>query len=139
LTEKKLRKRVQFWAEKMLPELGLSSWDFDVKIVDDPEPRYEGSAAVANVSCSTHYDTAWMEFDREWVSNVDERNLDKTIIHELLHVILRDWKNVQELPEQMMPPGEYKQWEMLLNHEEEGVVERLARSIAQLYHTLSAE
>jgi hypothetical protein len=133
MTLGQLKKRVRYW-QHTLYELGLIHWSIDVEIVDEPARRYEESPAVASVSSAAHYDTAWMEFSKEWLAESDELHIDKTIIHELLHVALRDLEQYLEEPKDWMPPATFHTWSAAMNHEQEGFIERISRAIAGMHH-----
>lgn len=133
MTEKQLKKRVKYWQETLF-EFGLIHWSIDVTIVDEPERRYEEAPAVASVSASPHYDTAWIEFSSSWLADADDLHLDKTIIHELLHIVFRDYEQHSEEVQSWMPPAAWLTWSKAMSHEQEGVIERIARAIAGMHH-----
>lgn len=127
MTARQLKRRIDYWLKVMEP-LGIGHWDFEVCVVDDIEHHPN---AQATVDASEQYDNARITFCTEAV-NLDEHLLsavDQIIIHELLHVVLRDYDEiVDEAAWQMAPPAR-SLWQNVVEREKEGVIERLARTI----------
>jgi hypothetical protein len=128
MTERQLQKRVEHWL-KALPELGLVHWRANVDIVDEPSSDAYISAK-ASVACSSHYDTFWMEFRREWVDDdPDDDDVDQVIIHELMHVVMRDFDHEVDKVEEFLGCVTKELWADSVKHAREGLVERLARTL----------
>lgn len=127
MTLRALTRRVRYW-QRTLDELGLTGWDLKVKIVEQPDGEEDSDACVTP---SSVYDTAWLEFRRDRLDELeaDGRSLDKTIVHELLHIVFRDYDAVVENATRNMGMSERFAWDAMRRHEMEGVIERLARTI----------
>lgn len=129
MTIHQLRRRIQFW-QKQLPELGVGHWWIDrIGIVDAPFGRENAKAAVWY---SDQYDRCVFEFSHE-VANGDPREIDRTIIHEWLHVALRDHDKAVESLEGFLSPQSWEVADDRINHEKEGVIDRLAFLIERLH------
>lgn len=106
-----------------------------VKIVPDGEVQGRQSDALAAVLPSSLYDTAWIEFSKS-ATDLDADNLDKIIVHELLHILMRDQDRIIEhLTEYVGGPLE-EHYDTQIRNEQEGVIERLARAIVMFNITL---
>lgn len=129
MTPRQLGRRVEYWQRK-LHDLGLQNWDLNVSVVDEPEGR---PGSHASVTVSQHYDSAWIEFEADSLTELDQRNIDKIIVHELLHIIFRDYEAVIEEVSTDLGMAQRMAWNNLREHEMEGVIERLARTIVTLH------
>lgn len=98
-------------------------------IVDDMEDEQ----ASAGVKPSSYYDHCWMRFQKTWLENADERELDETIIHEWLHVSWRDMTDAIEQIEPELGLGQRLSWHARIEHETEGIIERTARALYDFY------
>lgn len=130
MTITQLRHRIEFWQKKLKP-LGVDHWWIDrISIVQDPGGNPNSGAAVHT---SNDYDRCSFEFAKETIETIDPRELDRTIIHEWLHVAMRDVDSAQRAAEAYLAP---QTWEVLddrFDHEKEGLVERLSFLIEQLH------
>jgi hypothetical protein len=127
VTRSQLQRRVERWATKLSP-LGLAHWEFEVEIVSEDEMDNDNSEA--EVQPSTKYDSANVTFKRSFVESVDVEQLDKAIIHELLHLVFRDFEAIMDLVTQELGVTSKELVEKQIDHEIEGVVERIARTLA---------
>lgn len=129
MTLSALTKRVKFWQQKLAP-LGVGHWRVDVKIVEEPQGKPNSKAAVRS---SAQYDTCWMEFAIADLAVATPDDLDETIIHEWLHVAFRDFDHaVREGIYDNFPRIAEDLWEARVDHEREGIIDRLARTILEL-------
>jgi hypothetical protein len=130
LTLAKLKKRVAYWNKRLEP-LGITHWRITVEIHDDPFD--DMPSATARTSTSHKYDSAWIQFQRSFLDEVEEtsdwQELDEVIIHELLHVAFRDLTNVHHLLDNQLSTADCEHFHHALTMAEEKVVERLARAI----------
>lgn len=97
--------------------------------MDNPAGNPNSAAAV---SCSGDYDRCTFEFSHEAVEG-DPIELDRTIIHEWLHVAMRDMDAAVNSFEGLLAP---QTWEVLddrYDHEKEGFIERAAFLIERLH------
>lgn len=128
MTIKQLGKRVAHWQDILC----LGNWEFDVCIVDElgEDSEYR---AVASVDAMDDYDTATIKFLRDWLDNADEQDIDRKIVHELMHVLFRNYDHaVQSIRSQVGGQAAYV-WGDRLDHEEEWLVETLARILVHLH------
>jgi hypothetical protein len=126
---KRLLRRIDFWQRHLAP-LGLAPYRTHVGYVEETQGK-EGAAA----SChnSVHYDTVWFEFRQDYVEKAEKWQLDETIIHEWLHVLFRDYDSAVNYAGDYMSPQVREMWECQVEHELEGVIEKLARTIRMLH------
>lgn len=131
ITPTQLARRVEKW-QRLLPLLGVGHWRIDSVVICDETPG--GPNAKASAGVSHYYDSVTFWFTHSCLDAVDERGLDETIIHEWLHVVMRDMDAAIGDAEESMAREEKRQWIDRVDHAREGLVERLAR---QLYDALS--
>lgn len=128
----RLAKRVERWQHR-LALLGVSHFQFDVHLADElPGERRDADACV---QVSGQYDTCSFWFRWSFIENCTAAELDQTIIHEWLHVAFRDFDDALEAAEGWMPPRTFEDYDAKVNHEREGIVERLARQLWAFYST----
>lgn len=128
-----LKDRVLFWQEA-LRLMGVSHWTIHVDVVDEPSDSalYNAKAAV---SCSTHYDQAWLEIGKDWLRKTSDDEADEVIIHELVHVTMRDMDDtIVRVCEYLGEPAK-SIWLDEVRHEREGLVDRVALTL----HSLSKQ
>lgn len=123
-----LRKRVQFW-QFTLHELGLTGWEIDrITLTDAPFGSPDANAAVMPHHT---YDRVSFEFNHH-VEDFQPSELDRTIVHEWLHVAMRDFDQAVDEAEDSLAPAAAEMWEARVKHEREGVVDRMAWLLVQL-------
>lgn len=128
-----LQERVEFW-QQQLSALGIAHWRVSVEVVDEPDNR-ELMGAKAAVTNSTYYDSFWMEFAEAWLNDEDltDEELDLTIIHEFVHVAMRDLDgSIHEVNTYLGEPA-LSIWQSFVKHEREGFVDRIARALYESY------
>ncbi len=126
-----LVRRIEAWQQR-LAHLGIGHFRIVAVHLTDETPG--GRYAKAAVQASTDYDTCEFWFALEHLEGCTERDLDETIIHEWLHVAWRDFDGVVDSVEPWMPKATYADFDDRIHHECEGLIERLARSIAAFYY-----
>jgi hypothetical protein len=126
VTESQLQRHVERWARRLAP-LGLSHWEFFVEIVS--ADALDSDNSDAQVQPSIKYDSAHMLFKDTFIQNAEVEQIDKTIIHELLHLVFRDFENMIDLVTQELGVTAKELVEKTIDHEIEGVVERLTRTL----------
>lgn len=102
-----------------------------MSIVDEPDGKPGG---IACVKTSAHYDYASLEFKADRL-NADRRDgfsVDVTIVHELLHVKMRDYNEAAHVVCDRLSPVEEELFHQRLEHEEEGFTQRMAEIIVML-------
>lgn len=136
MTEDNLRRLVTEWASR----LGLNAWDLhvEVKQLDD------------DTSAQTHrsrtYDAAtitfqpWMaghgDYPTDWPGRPwDDAEIEKTVVHELLHCCCRDLKHASVDPlDGQLHRDVLQVWEAGVYKAEEKVVARLADALVNAWH-----
>lgn len=126
----RLAKRIEKWRDRLIP-LGLGHWRIDEVSVVDETPG--GPAAGATVTPSHSYDSARFWFTHSFLADADDRQLDETIIHEWLHVAMRDFDQAIESGEFDLASSARDRWSDWVGHEREGLIDKLARQIYALW------
>jgi ribosomal protein S9 len=136
VTRRQFEKRVRWWT-RQLRELGLEHWDlhFEYPQADEDVQSTSGRDAQATCSVSMHYDTAYIEVAPSTLG-LPQHDIDKIIVHELLHVLMRDLTKVHNEMRYLIGGQVGQALDTSLEHEVEGVVERLARAIVLFNVTL---
>lgn len=127
----KLAERVEFWADRLY----LHGWEFDVEFAVRPEGR--SSSWIACVKTDSQYDEATLQFNKEKLKELKQTQIDVYIVHELLHVMMRDLDEAIESVMEFFSHREWTLWKERVDHEEEGLVMRLAEIIV-LQHSAKA-
>lgn len=113
---------VRAWA----PRLGLSHWEIDVTwdetLTDD----------VANVVVESSYDGARITLRADLVEHPDAEYVEATVVHELLHVVMRDLDATLPPVLDLLPRGAASLARARYEHESEGIVDRLATVLVRL-------
>lgn len=137
MTLTQIVKRIDYWQHHpSLAHLGLAHWRFTVKWYD---ASHEGdnkmmSDAVATVNPSTFYTDATITLsEADIASPAYEGDEDRYIVHELLHVAMRDLDEAMEADiEEFFPPPLVDTHEHRVRHAKEGLIDALARVIVSL-------
>lgn len=129
MTENQLQRRVEQWQSR-LALLGVSQWRIEsVEIVDETPG---GPNADATVCTSSKYDSAYFYFARDFIETATPATLDETIIHEWLHVAMRDLDRTLDCVENWMPEQTHTDFDRTVDRAREALIERLARTIYAL-------
>lgn len=131
MTVKQLEKRVQLWTDR-LSDLGLAHWRFHIKIGDEPGGSH---TAHAGVTPSSYYDEAEIEFSPKMWEECDERGVDEVIVHELVHVVFRDYNEAAHSVCDSLSDPQSALFHDRLHHELEGATERFARALVSCYYS----
>jgi hypothetical protein len=99
---------------------------------DGRRQRLTGSDA--SVTPAWRYDSCKFWFRQSYVENATDRELDETIVHEWLHVSMRDLDSAIEAAEDQFSPAAREIWEARVLHEREAFIEHLARAIVDMYY-----
>ena len=121
-----LAERVEWW-QKYLVELGIAHWRIDCITITD-----ELENANASVWVSSDYDTMAVRFDADFVEEASAQRLDEAIVHELLHVWMRDLDRAIDSAEDYLSAASRAEWSARIDHERENMVEQAARLIVRL-------
>ncbi len=130
-TPVQLAERVEEWQHR-LALLGVGHFRITSVTIDDETPA--GPHAQASAQMSTSYDNVRMWFKHDYIEVCGERDLDETIVHEWLHVAMRDFDSAIDAVEAWMPKQTYDAFEERVDHEREGVVDRVSRTIVAFYY-----
>lgn len=137
MTDREVFARVRYWLKHpLLIELGISHWRIDVETAEEPSGRQNAKAAITT---SGYYDTATIQFAADYVDEASEIDLDRTIMHELIHIVWRDLGDASRSLGMHVSNDRADAYEDRLDHETEGVVDRIARTIVTLEHATHAE
>lgn len=116
MTKKRMELLVAAWARR----LGLAHWEIKCDWKNEaPED------VLAQCRWSHDYDHASIRFDPAFAGWAP-RYAEATIVHELIHVLARDLQVTLNTTVESLPRGARGLAADLLNHEIEGVVDRLA-------------
>jgi hypothetical protein len=131
VTPGNLERTVAYWQKKILAPLGIGHWKIIVNVVDEIDYSPTIRACVRN---RADYDESEMEFQREFIESADLREIDEVIVHELMHIAFRDlWECVTDV-QRWMSEREAEMYHQRLKHEEEGVIDRVARTLVSLHN-----
>lgn len=133
ITPTQLAKRVEKWQQILAP-LGIGHFSINCISLVDEVPGTPGSLAA--VTTSQDYDYVRFYFNNEYLDEADAEDVDRTIVHEWLHVALRDLDHALRAVEKWMPEATYDDWDDRVTHEREGLIERLASLIVALHGEL---
>lgn len=122
----KLAERIELWQER-LRWLGIGHWRIDAVHVVDETPG--GPHANATVRPSYHYQSCEFWFRHDYMDECTEADLDETIIHEWLHVAMRDLDRAIEAIDDQLTPAARDIWDARVDHEREGLIDAVARQI----------
>jgi hypothetical protein len=131
VTPKRLATRVEAWRDR-LAHLGMSHFRITSVHVQDETPG--GPRAEASVRPSGAYDSVEFWFKWDFIQTCTNYELDETIIHEWLHVAMRDLDEAIDSVESWMTKQAYEDFVDRVDHEREGVIDRLARQITSAYY-----
>lgn len=130
ITGIQLAKRVETW-QKRLGSLGLGHWRFSLVLCDQTPG---GPLAKASAEVSHAYDTVTFYFTHEFLEDADDRDLDECILHEWVHVAMRDLDAAIEEADDFLSAASLTLWTDRVGHAREGLVDRLSRQIYALYN-----
>lgn len=130
MTARQLRGRVEFW-QRALTELGVGHWRIEeCEIVEETGG---GPRSSASVGTSNDYASVWFQFRKDFLDTAEGDKVDETIVHEWLHVVLRNLEDAKDAAETWFPPATWTDFDQRYEHETEGVVEAMARLIVRLH------
>jgi hypothetical protein len=106
--------------ERWLPRLRLTHWAVKVDWNQLPPEGDEAECLPLD-----SYDVATLRFGRDF-SKWDARYAEGVVVHELLHLVTRDLQIATDNVQKLLPKAARPLAESVLNHEIEGVVDRIA-------------
>lgn len=131
ITGPQLGRRVEKWG-KRLSDLGVAHWRIEFVAMADELPGDEPTADAC-VQCSPTYDNCRFFFSHRFLERADAQELDETIIHEWLHVAMRNLDRVYETPEKYMPEATYADWTHRVFEEREHFIDSLSKALYTLH------
>lgn len=126
MTGKQLKARVMFWREI----LRLENWDMMIEVVTEFE---EEPAARAKCLNEDDYDDTTLTFHQDWLNSATPEERDTVIVHELLHVMMRDFDDSIERIDNQLAKPVADLWHDSVRHERENLVDRLSKVIVHLH------
>lgn len=116
----KTKAKVEDWLEYWILALGLETkWEINVE--------YGGiDEAYAETKTHHQYDTAKMKFDLTKLKDESDSFIERTVIHELLHILDRDRDQLISQIETHLNPEVYKLFENVIEQSTENFIDRLA-------------
>lgn len=124
-----LGKRLDYWQRVCWP-LGIQHWRINLDIVEE---THGGPNAAASVRPADSYDTADLEFRASYIEEASDYEIDCTIVHELMHIVMRDIDATVESVETWMPHATHVDFNERYCHEQEGLIDRAARAIVEAH------
>lgn len=118
----------RIWTE-WVRRLRLGNWEWDVLLGVELED------AEAQITPHVHYDNARIEVKTGW-EHWDKQHLNEVVVHELLHVALRDLDHILHMPCEV---GAWKGGQAsrlyhdALEHALEGFIQRQAQLFVDAY------
>ncbi len=129
ITPVQLAERVEEWSKRLAP-LGVAHWRIVSVTVTD---SLDVDTQIGAVEVSDKYDDCYFYVREDFVENCSEDELDELIIHEWLHVAFRDLSQTLDSVETWMPAATYDDFRESRKREEEGVIDRVARTLLLFY------
>ena len=119
------------WQSRLGP-LGLLHWRIeDIHVVDETPG---GPGAKATTQVSHCYDSCSFWFTKDFLREADERELDEVILHEWVHVAMRDLDTaVEDVDDMGLPQAALDAYSRRVGWAREGLVDRIARLIYDIY------
>ena len=123
MTKEQIEQRVTYWKGVLQCE--------HVRVYVEIEDGTNERGAYATCIPHPHYDQMRVVFKPEQFEQVP-RDLDEVVVHELLHFLFRDYNAAAAALEDEVGEGVQSVFADRLEHEEERVVDKLARVIVAL-------
>jgi hypothetical protein len=125
VTPAALRRIIRTWQKRLKMEHIIIEVDLDI------EPQNEN--ALASVAPHEMYDRANMNFEGSWV-NWTPFELNRVVVHELLHILFRDYNNAVTGIGQagILSHQVQSLWNDTCNNAEEALIDRLAHRLVEL-------
>lgn len=136
ITPEQLGERVEAWQNR-LTLLGVAHFRIVEIVLSDDVPGWDG--ANAGVSVSEDYDRVTFYFDNNYVEGATGKQLDETILHEWVHVAMRNLNNATNLAREWLPEATWGMFDANLDHHKETLVDRVARQLYAFAHPESSQ
>ena len=125
MTEKQRNDMVRKWKKN----LRLDHWLIEIS----PDPPYNDDA-LASVEPAESYDRATLRFSPGWEAWPDAF-AERVIVHELLHIVFRDLVEAEQTIYDALSHDARVLYSRRLEHELEGVIDRLAERFVEVSST----
>ena len=119
------RKQIEALVEAWKARLGLDGWKIAVEFPTVP------TASYSEVTVDGSYDSATLTVSPGFEA-MTQKVANQTVVHELLHLLIRDMDAVMEDARSQLHPQASAQVEKRYEHEVEGFVDRLAIRIVEI-------
>src|SRR3954451_17356626 len=106
ITPVQLAERVEAWQKRLEP-LGVGHFRIECVTLTDEVPG-QSIDADAGVAANPDYDLARFYFNNDFLEQVDAQPLDETILHEWVHVAMRDHDNAIKLARPYFPDNAWQ-------------------------------
>jgi hypothetical protein len=136
ITNVQLAERVEEWQQR-LSLLGVAHFRIAEVVTTSDVPGWAESNA--GVSVAEDYDTVTFYFDDRYVEGATAKQLDETILHEWVHVAMRDLNNATSLAMPWMPSQTWSTFDRNLDHHKETLVDRVSRQLYAFAKPRSSE
>ena len=127
MNRKQLKARVDHWRGV----LHLDHWDMNIEVVTAFDGSHDG--AFARCLNEDDYDDTTLTFLDDWFRYASAADIDYAIVHEMLHVLMRDFDHAIDSIDRQLAPAVSEIWQEGVRHEREGIVDRLAKVIVALH------
>jgi hypothetical protein len=131
LTPVQLAERVEAWQKRLEP-LGVGHFRIEcITLTDDvPGAKMDSDAGV---SVHADYDLVHFYFNNDFVEASSARVLDETILHEWVHVGMRDYDTAVRVARSRFSDSDWETFDRNIDHNKEKTVDRLAKALYALY------
>jgi hypothetical protein len=126
VTRKQLAKLVEAWRKVLLPE-------WRVKLMDHAPPDHDMENSWAVCQTNDDYLHINVYFTDELLKE-PPRKIEITVVHELLHALVRPWRRLLNAVEDDLPARAHHALHEEQEHEEEQLVDRLAYALVAQTH-----
>lgn len=122
MTRKQLLERVEFWRARLAPELRVA-------FMDHPPPGDEAEDFLGIVQTDWRISESRIYFTKD-LRTRDPHEIDRVIVHELVHPLLDRVLDTDEVLEAHVPPAVWKAYRETRLAALEHFTDRIARAIA---------
>lgn len=124
MTDKKVEALVAVWKER----LRLNEWRIGIEFSSSSDED-----CYAEAKPSKHYDAADLTFYRKRMNELDEYEVEVTVVHELLHLAHRDVEHIVDLLDDVLVADVAQIFGDAMKHVSEAFIDRQARVLVAAY------
>ena len=121
--ETKAEKLVDAAVDRWRDRLWLKQWDTTIRFVER-KPK-NGDITAAGMKATPRYRNLRMEINGKWLEGATRGEIEDTVCHEMVHVVLAPLKDVAEAMLRGLSRGERKGFRDWLDKENEAVTTHL--------------